>query len=134
MHTTRPVAGSSRLPMEGERRDPWKQWALAVVTFGVYGAVHHYRINRELRDFGVDVDPVKALLAFVPGGLVVVPLFVTVYRTAQRIAVAQETTGLAPTIRPGISVIASIFAFLHIAYQQTELNQAWRADTSGEPQ
>ena len=30
------------------------------MTAGIYGIVHHYRLNRKLRDFGLDVDPVKS--------------------------------------------------------------------------
>ena len=32
----------------------------AAMTAGIYGIVHHYRLNRKLRDFGLDVDPVKS--------------------------------------------------------------------------
>ena len=115
-------------PTSGERRHPWKQWALAIITLGVYAALRHYTINRELRDYGVDVDPVRALLAFFPGGLVLVPYVITNYRTGQRIAVAQETAGLVPTAQPEISALASLVLALHVPYQQTELNRAWNAD------
>ncbi|MCP3976599.1 MAG: DUF4234 domain-containing protein, partial [bacterium] len=116
----------------GAQRHPWKEWGLAIITLGIYAAVNHYRINRELRDFGVDVDPLKALIALVPGGLLIIPPFVTIYRTSQRIAVAQETTGLTPTIRPELSAIGSVIALVHIVYQQSQLNRAWQADASGE--
>lgn len=115
-------------PTRGERRHPWKQWALAIITLGIYAALRHYTINRELRDYGLDVDPVRALLAFFPGGLVVVPYLITNYRTGQRIAVAQETAGLVPTAQPEISALASLVLALHVPYQQTELNRAWDAD------
>ncbi|MCP5034040.1 MAG: DUF4234 domain-containing protein [Actinomycetia bacterium] len=132
MHTTRSLAASSHPPVPGAQRHPWKEWGLAIITLGIYAAVNHYRINRELRDFGVDVDPLKALIALVPGGLLIIPPFVTIYRTSQRIAVAQETTGLTPTIRPELSAIGSVIALVHIVYQQSQLNRAWQADASGE--
>ncbi len=125
------VTSSSR-PVRGEERPPWPQWVLAVITLGIYAAAHHYRINRELRDYGVDVDPARALLAFFPGGLVVVPYLITVYRTGERIRVAQETAGLRPTISPELAAVAAIFAVLNTPYEQAELNKAWKADAEGE--
>ena len=131
MRTARPLSptGATR-PSIGEVRNPWMEWGLTLVTLGIYAAVRHYRVNRELRDFGVEVDPLKALFAFVPGGLVLVPLLITVHRTAQRVAVAQETSGLAPSIRPELSVVCSIFAWLHVPYEQAELNRAWDAEAA----
>ena len=130
MRTARAVPPTVTRPSIGESKSPWKEWGLAVVTLGIYAAVRHYRVNRELRDFGVEVDPLKALLAFVPGGLVLVPLLITVHRTAQRVAVAQETSGLTPSIRPELSALGSIFAWLHVPYEQTELNRAWQAEAA----
>jgi hypothetical protein len=108
-------------------------WVLSVLTFGIFAAVRHYQINRELRDFGIDVHPVNALLAFFPGGLVLAPYLITNFRTSERIAVAQETTGLPPTVRPELSTLASLLVFAHVPYQQTELNRAWEADQKGQP-
>ncbi len=116
---------ASSLPVPGSVRSPWAQWGLAIVTLGVFVAVHHHRVNRELRDFGVDVDPVRAVLAVFPGVLLVVPFLVTVYRTCERIAVAQETVGLRPTIRPELGAVAALLTFLHVPYAQSELNRAW---------
>lgn len=119
-------------PRSGVVRDPWKQWGLTVITFGVYAAIRHFRINRELRDFGIDVDPAKALLAFFPGGLVLVPYLITNYRTGERIAVAQETVGLAPTSQAELCALGSLIAFLHVPYQQAQLNRAWAIDSTGQ--
>lgn len=115
------------LPHAGAPRSPRKQWGLAVVTFGIYAAVHHYRRNRELRDFGLDVDPLKATLAFFPGCLLLVPYLITAYRTGQRIAVAQETADLSPSIRPELSCVAALIAFLQVPYHQSQLNRVWAA-------
>lgn len=123
---------AGRQPVTGVVRHPWKEWGLAMVTFGVYAAFRHLRINRELRDFGIDVDPTKALLAFFPGGLVLVPYLITNYRTGGRIAIAQETVGLTPTASAEVSALASLFAFLHVPYQQSELNRAWATDTESQ--
>ncbi len=131
MATTHHEPTARHDPGTGVPRPPWFQWALALVTFGIYAAFQHYRVNRELRDFGVDVDPVKALLAFFPGGLVLVPYLVTNYRTGERIAVAQETVGLTATSKPEISALASLVALLQVPYQQAELNRAWAVEAEG---
>ena len=121
-----------RLPVAGEPRHPWKQWGLALITFGVYAAVQHHRINRELRDFGIDVDPTMATLAFVPGCVLVVPYVISAYRTAQRVAIAQETVGLTTTAQPEVAAIASLFTFLQMPYLQTQLNRVWVLETENE--
>ncbi len=128
MTTTNRVQTLSDPPGTGAHRPPWVQWVLGIITLGAHAAFQHFRINRELRDFGIEVDPVRALLAFFPGGLVLMPYLVTHYRTGERIAVAQETVGLTPTSQPELSALASLFAFLHIPYQQAELNRVWAAD------
>ena len=120
------------LPVSGRLRPPWNLWLLAIVTLGVYAIVHHWTVNRELRDFGVEVDPVKATLAVFPGVLVVVPFLVTVYRTADRIAVAQETIGLPVTIRPAWAPVGALLALLHIPYLQSELNRVWDIEANDE--
>jgi len=52
-------------------------------------------VNRELRDAeGVDVSPVVALLAITIGWLLIVPPFVSWYRTFQRLQQAQQRAGL----------------------------------------
>jgi hypothetical protein len=122
-----------RGPISGQVRPPATQWLLTVVTLGVYAAIRHRRVNRELRDFGVDVDPLRALLAFFPGMLLGVPFLVTVHRTSQRVRVAQETVGLTPSIVPWRTTVLSILAFAHVPFEQAALNTVWHADTAGPP-
>lgn len=137
MRTIEADQASRRSPTRGAAQNPWAMWSLSIITIGIYAAVRHYQVNRELRDFGIEVDPVKALIAFFPGGLLFVPYVVTNYRTSERIAVAQETLGLIPSARADVAAITSLFAFLHVPYLQTQLNRAWLADSgrneSGDP-
>lgn len=128
MHTTSHNTHIGSGPSIGQLHQPWREWLLSIVTLGVYAAARHYRINRELSEFGVEVDPTRALLAFAPGGLVVVPLLITVYRTAGRIRVAQETAGLPPTIDPGLSAALALCSLAHTPGQQAALNEVWRAE------
>lgn len=115
-------------PVSGQVRSPSREWLLAVITLGVYAAVRHHRINRELRDFGVEVDPRLALLAFFPGVVLAVPFFVTVHRTSDRVRVAQETVGRAPTVVAWRATVLSILAFAHVPAEQTALNEIWKTE------
>lgn len=126
----RPTSTSTQVsgPLTGDVRPPWREWLLSAVTLGVYAAIRHHRVNRELRDFGIEVDPVKALLAFFPGAVLGIPYLVTVHRTSTRIRIAQETAGLAPTIEPVVSTMLSILVFAHVPCEQSTLNAVWRAD------
>lgn len=131
MHRTVSRDAETTGPISGQERPPGTEWALAVVTLGAYAAIRHHRVNRELRSFGVDVDPRLALLAFFPGVLLVVPFLVTIHRTSGRVCVAQETVGQTPTIVPWRATVLSLLAFAHIPFEQAALNAVWRADTAG---
>jgi hypothetical protein len=113
-----------------KRRNPWGVWLLTIVTLGVYEAVWYYKINNELNNYGVENNPTTALLALVVGWIVIVPVFVTLYRTGDRIRQAQERSGASTRIIP---VIALLLMFIHVIapfglpYYQSELNKAWDA-------
>lgn len=123
---TRPVG----MPQPGVVRDPLGVWLLTLVTLGVYAVVHHFLINRELRAFGVDVDPRLSALAFFPGVALVVPFFVTVYRTGRRIAVAQEAEELLPRVFGFVSVLSTCCFFVGSAYHQAQANKVWQLRNS----
>jgi hypothetical protein len=112
------------MPRSGSIRSPLRTWLLVVITMGVYAVWHHHELNRELRDFGVEVRPVLSALALFPGVLIVVPALITLWRTSNRLGVAQETVGLVPTIDPGRSVISIAFA-VFVPYHQREANRVW---------
>lgn len=115
------------LPRTGEVRSPGRVWLLSVITLGGYAVVHHYVINRELRDFGVEVRPAISLLALFPGTLLLVPALVTLWRTSGRIGVAQETAGLVPSTKGLVGTIAFVLWFF-APYHQREVNRVWYAE------
>ncbi len=115
------------LPRSGSIRSPMRSWLLAIGTLGVYAVRHHHLINRELRDFGVEVRPALSALALFPGAVLVVPALVTLWRTARRIGVAQEIVGLVPTADP-LRASAAIVAGLFVPYHQREANRVWLVD------
>jgi Na+-driven multidrug efflux pump len=113
-------------------RNPFGVFVLALVTLGIYYFVWYYKVNRELRDAsGIDVSPVVALLAITIGWVVIVPPFVSWYRTFQRIQQAQQqarvTSEVSPILGFILYVIALYFLPVELLYAQDELNKLWRA-------
>ena len=117
-----------------KRRDPWGVFGLAFITLGVYAAVWYYKINNELKNYGVENNPTTALLAVLLGWVLIVPPFVSLYRTADRIRQAQEQGQASSRILP---VAALVLMLLHVGapfglpYYQTELNKVWDALADG---
>jgi hypothetical protein len=78
--------------------------ALSIVTFGVYACVWYYRVNREMRDYGrawgddelAASKPVRSVLAWVPGGWLVIPLVISFVHATQRMARCERLVGIEP--------------------------------------
>ena len=103
----------------------WLIWP--IITLGIYSLVWWYKINREARDFdeNIKVEPVLSLLALVPGAVIIVPPFVSVYRTGERIGQMQEDAGMERSCNGWIGLVLSFFLSLHALYYQSELNRIW---------
>src|SRR5262245_33306811 len=118
-----------------KERSPLGVWVLIVVTLGIYGLVHWYKINREMRDYSQEAgaplgnDPALSLLALFPGGIILVPAiwtWVTTTERAQavrRMAAAGEATEV-PSLFLGV-LLGFIWATNH-PYLQSSLNATWR--------
>ncbi len=112
-------------------RNPFLVFVWSLVTIGIYYVVWYYKVNRELRDASsVDVRPGIALLAVTLGWFVIVPPFVSWYRTFQRIAAAQREAGVTTEANPILGfilfVLAVFFLPVEVIYAQDELNKVWR--------
>jgi hypothetical protein len=112
----------------GKRRNVilvWLVWPL--ITLGIYQLVWYYKVNREARDFDrrIDVNPALSVLAISIGWLIIVPPFVSVYNTGQRIARMQQAAGMQATCNPWIGFILIFIFGLYPLYYQNELNQIW---------
>jgi hypothetical protein len=113
-------------------RNPFVVFVWSLVTLGIYYLVWYYKINRELRDAcGIDVSPGVALLAISLGWFVIVPPFVSWYRTFRRIADAQRRNGVTSEANPILGFILFVIAVfllpIEVIYAQDELNKIWRA-------
>jgi uncharacterized protein DUF4234 len=123
-----PVTG-----LAGKRRNPVAVWLLAPITLGIYGLVWYYKINREARDMGVESNPGTSLLAITLGAFIIVPPFVSIFKTGERIAASQRAAGVAPTCNPVVGLLLWLFVFgTGTLYYQSEMNKIW--DHYGVPQ
>jgi Domain of unknown function (DUF4234) len=103
----------------------WLVWPL--ITFGIYRIVWWYKINREARDLDerIIVSPGLAVLAITLGAFIIVPPFVSVYRTGERIGQMQAAAGLASSCNGVLGLISSFIFGLDALYYPSELNKIW---------
>ena len=103
----------------------WFVWPL--ITLGIYSLVWYYKVNREARDFDsrIKVDPAIALIAVLFGWIIIIPPFVSIYRTGERIAQMQRAAGLEPTCIPIVGLLLTFVFHLETLYYQYELNRIW---------
>ncbi len=114
--------------LTGKHRNPvlvWLVWPL--ITLGIYHLYWWYKINDEARrlDPSIDVNPLLSLLALFPGGLLIVPPFVTVYRTGGRLRSMEEAAGMPPSVLPIIGLLLIFVFSTYSLYYQMSLNGIW---------
>ena len=122
-------------------RRPWVAFLLAIVTLGIYYLYWYYVLNRDLNDYGDRLEqgenPLRvragiALLAITIGALLIIPPFVSVWRTMGRIKRAQERAGVEDRINHVLGfvlfLIALIFFPIEIPYAQSHVNKVWRRE------
>jgi hypothetical protein len=116
--------------LTGKPRNPvlvWLVWPL--ITLGIYHLYWWYKINDEARrlDSSLNVNPVLSLLALFPGSVIIVPPFVTVYRTGQRIRSMQQKAGIEPSAMPIVGLLLVFVFSTYSLYYQIILNGIWSA-------
>jgi Domain of unknown function (DUF4234) len=119
----------------GKPRNIWLTWLVwPILTLGIYHFVWWYKINREARDFDekIAVEPALSVLAITVGWIIIVPPYVSIYRTGERIAQMQEDAGMERTCNGWIGLLLSFLFSLHSLYYQSELNRIW--SRLGDPQ
>jgi hypothetical protein len=116
-------------------RNPWAVLGLTLITLGIYYVFWYYFINREMRDFGnangVDLgqSPATSVIAITLGAFIIIPPFVSIWKTGRRMEGTQRTANVSGGSGPlwfvvHIIPIVSLFAPV---YMQMQLDKAWRA-------
>lgn len=111
-----------------KERHPFAPLGLSLVTLGIYPIVWWYKINREMRDLGENVSPGISVLAVTLGALLIIPPFVSLWMTSERISRVQERAGVQRFTSPGIALILAIIPIAGLflwAYLQSGLNRAY---------
>jgi hypothetical protein len=103
----------------------WLVWPF--ITLGIYHFVWWYKINREAHDLDTDIEvsPGIAVVAITLGALIIVPPWVSIYKTGERIGRMQMAAGMPESCNPVLGLIASFVFGLHSLYYQSELNKIW---------
>jgi hypothetical protein len=103
----------------------WLVWPF--ITLGIYHVVWWYKINREARDLdpAIEVEPAISAVAITLGALIIVPPFVSIFNTGERIARMQSAAGMPATCNSVLGLVASFVFGLHSLYYQNELNKIW---------
>lgn len=122
------IRGYGMTGRAGKTRNIWLTWLIwPLITLGIYHFVWWYKINREARDFDekIAVEPAISVLAITVGWIIIVPPYVSIFRTGERIAQMQEDAGMERTCNGWIGLVLSFFFGLHSLYYQYELNRIW---------
>ena len=124
---------------EFKKRSPLASWGLVFLTIFIYYFVWYYKINKEAKNYLGDenIRPGIALLAVSLGSILIIPHYVSIYRTGERVQRMQQKAGVQQQLSPALGVVASIFLSLHVPYIQENLNRIWtlyqRPATGGAP-
>jgi uncharacterized membrane protein len=112
----------------GKKRNIFLVWLIwPLITLGVYFFVWYYKVNREAGDFDsrIEVNPAVSVIAVLFGWIIIVPPFVSIYRTCDRIAKMQRAAGLEATCIPVVGLLLTFVFHLESLYYQYELNRIW---------
>lgn len=100
---------------------------LPIITFGIYHLIWWFNINDEARRYLRDdrVNPWLSLLALLIGWILIIPPFVSIYRTCDRVRRMEAQAGLPSQIEPVLGLVLSFVFGIHAMYIQSHLNSLW---------
>jgi Domain of unknown function (DUF4234) len=122
-------------------RHPLAVLALGLITFGIYHVFWWYFINREMADLGrvnrrpeLGDNPILSVLAITLGALIIVPVFVSFWRTLKRIETSQNLVLGSNNFAVILLFILGLIPLVNLVVaplMQSNLNQVWEA--GGQP-
>jgi hypothetical protein len=120
-----------------KKRNIFAVWlGLPLITLGIYSFVWIYKVNDEARRFLGDnsIRPALSVLAFIPGGILIIPPFIAIYRLGTRIARMEAAAGSPNRAEPVVGLVLGFVFSLYSLYYQDHLNGLWdRYLASGGP-
>jgi heme/copper-type cytochrome/quinol oxidase subunit 2 len=122
-------------------RNPLGVLALGLITLGIYHVFWWYFINREMADLGranrrpeLGDNPIMSVVAVTIGALIIVPLFVSFWRTLKRIETSQNLVLGSNNLAVVLVFILGLIPLVNLIVaplMQSNLNQVWEA--GGQP-
>jgi hypothetical protein len=122
-------------------RSPVAVALLPLITFGIYGIVWYYKINKEMAELGksrgktreLGDNPGMSLVAITLGGFIVVPPILSLINTFKRVQNTQRELSPGTEVVNGWLglVLVLVFSPAMYGYMQSGLNQAWQAAQNG---
>jgi hypothetical protein len=111
----------------GKTRSPIVTWLLSIITFDIYFLVWYYKINKEAQayDSSIEVNPAIAVLAIFPGGLILIPELVSIFKTGERMKRLQQSSRAQPSASGILFLVLMLIFGVGIIYLQSEINKAW---------
>lgn len=110
------------------KRNIFAVWlGLPLITLGIYSFVWIYKVNDEARRFLGDnsIRPALSVLAFIPGGILIIPPFIAIYRLGTRIARMEAAAGSPNRAEPVVGLVLGFVFSLYSLYYQDHLNGLW---------
>jgi Domain of unknown function (DUF4234) len=122
-------------------RNPLGVLGLSLITFGIYHIFWWYFINREMADLGranrraeLGDNPIMSVLAITLGAFIIVPPFVSFWRTLKRIESSQNLVLGSNNLAVVLVFILGLIPLVNLVVpplMQSNLNQVWEA--AGQP-
>lgn len=117
-------------------RSPLAVVFFTIITLGIYMIFWWYFVNREMVDLGrakgipdMGEEPVWSVVAATVGALIIIPPFVTLWRTLRRIERAQNHVLGSNNFSPILNFILALIPLVQFVVpflMQSNLNQVWR--------
>ena len=119
----------------GKLRNPLGVIGLGLITFGIYTIVWYFKVNKEMANVGqakgteeCGTNPTTSLLALIPGALILVPPFVSMYNACKRLGATERVTGAQAGMEPPLLWLLLIFISpIGLYLFQSNLNKALQA-------
>lgn len=113
------------------RRNFWLWYLISIVTLGIGGLVWYYLINNDAKKLANNKSwsPALSIVAVTIGAIVIVPVFVSVWRTWSRVREATQADGMGA----GTQFVLCFIPIINIAYSgylQSKLNGAIEATST----
>ena len=122
-------------------RHPLAVLGLGLITLGIYHVFWWYFINREMADYGqangvpeLGDNPILSVLAITIGAFVIIPPFVSFWRTLKRIETAQNRALGSNNFAVILLFILGLIPLVNLIVaplMQSNLNQVWEAGRLG---